>query len=46
MLPGGDPTSMRKTLLRLRANDDFDTVAPGHGDFFSKLDLDWTIDVL
>jgi hydroxyacylglutathione hydrolase len=46
MLPGGDPMSMRKTLLQLRASDEFDTVAPGHGDLFSKLDLDWTIDVL
>lgn len=43
MLPGGNPVSMRKTLLKLKASNEFDTIAPGHGDFFSKLELDWTI---
>ena len=46
MLPGGDSASMRQTLANLKANNGFDTIAPGHGDFFSKVDLDWTIDGL
>ena len=46
MLPGGDSASMRQTLANLKVNNGFDTIAPGHGDFFSKVDLDWTIDGL
>jgi hydroxyacylglutathione hydrolase len=44
MLPGGNPASMRQTLIKLNANNRFDTIAPGHGDFFRKVDLDWIID--
>jgi hydroxyacylglutathione hydrolase len=46
ILPGGDKASMRQTLIDLKASSGFDTIAPGHGDFFSKLDLDWTNDGL
>jgi hydroxyacylglutathione hydrolase len=46
MLPGGNPVSMRQTLLKLKASNEFDTIAPGHGDFFSKLELEWAIDGL
>ena len=44
LLPGGDAKSMKKTMRDLKANMEFDTIAPGHGDYFSKLDIDWGAD--
>ena len=44
MLPGGNPESMRKTILQLKERSDFDRIAPGHGDYFSKFQLDWNAD--
>lgn len=44
LLPGGDTKSMNETIRDLMANTEFDTIAPGHGDYFSKLDIDWGVD--
>ena len=44
MLPGGNPKSMRDTILQLKKRNDFDRIAPGHGDYFSKFQLDWSSD--
>ena len=44
LLPGGDAKSMKETMRNLKANTEFDTIAPGHGDYFSKLNIDWGVD--
>jgi len=44
LLPGGDTKSMKKTMHDLKANMQFDTIAPGHGDYFRKSDIDWGVD--